>query len=89
MGLPFLGQLHRRGCHMRLPRKFQLLRGGAGVDAAASAVKGNMVVVIDHHRLGIDIGDIDIVDIVDRSVVSEVIVVPVAASVPVSDIADP
>jgi hypothetical protein len=64
---------------------------GTRLYASWSTVEASVIVVdnrpVDHHRAVVDVGNVDAADVVDRAVIAELIVIPVAALVACSNIA--
>src|SRR5262249_2717681 len=77
-----------RGMTWLAPRGL-LLRAGPRVDAARSAVVADVVDggVVDH-RLTVDVTDVGIADVIDGTVVIELVVAPVATFIAMSEVAE-
>jgi len=73
--------LIRRGAHVVLLCNGKLLRRGLHGRTAGAAVETHIGLVIDNDGLAVDVGDGDIRDVVDCSVVEESAVAPIAAFV--------
>ena len=81
-GLGAVRNLRRQGAHMLLAHGVELTLRGPHVQAAAAAVIADAVVhVVVDHRGVVDVGDVGGVDVVDRAVVHEAVMVPVATVV--------
>jgi hypothetical protein len=75
--------LHLRGqrTNVLLAHGGELALRGSRTDAAAAAVVADAGIVVHDHGAVVDVGDVGGVDVVDRAVVHEAVMVPVAAVV--------
>jgi hypothetical protein len=80
-GLGAMLHLGGQRTNVLLTHGSELTLRGSRVDAAAAAVVADAGVVVHDHGAVVDVGDVGGVDVVDRAVVHEAVMVPVAAVV--------